>query len=99
MKPMFAEVDYTIGPIQKDAVWNGVLQADSMWSYPDKDSYQNVLSDVVENYSKYEEKAAKLKDLGKELSLKQKNNMICLQMQSSLEKQEEKEEDMLVSFD
>ena len=62
MKPMFADVEYTLGPIQKDAVWNGVLQADSMWSYADKDSYQNVLSDVVENYSKYEEKAAKLKD-------------------------------------
>jgi len=48
--------------IQKEAVWDGVLQADSMWCYADKNSYQAVLGDVVENYSKYEEMAAKLKD-------------------------------------
>jgi glycosyltransferase involved in cell wall biosynthesis len=62
MKPMFGSVEYTLGPIQKEAVWDGVLQADSMWSYADKNSYQAVLGDVVDNYSKYEEMAAKLKD-------------------------------------
>ena len=62
MKPMFGSVDYTLGPIQKEAVWDGVLQADSMWCYADKNSYQAVLGDVADNYSKYEEMAAKLKD-------------------------------------
>ena len=62
MTPMFASVNYTIGPVQKEAVWDGVVQADSMWCYADKNSYQAVLGNVVENYSKYEEMAAKLKD-------------------------------------
>jgi glycosyltransferase involved in cell wall biosynthesis len=62
MRPMFGDVEYTLGPIQKEAVWDGVLQADSMWCYADKDSYKKVLSDVFESYSKYEEKALKLKE-------------------------------------
>jgi glycosyltransferase involved in cell wall biosynthesis len=62
MKAMFGEVEFTLAPVQREAVWNGVLQADSMWSYADKNSYQAVLGDVVDNYSKYEEMAAKLKD-------------------------------------
>lgn len=61
MKAMFAEVEYTLAPIQKEAVWDGVLQADSMWCYADKNSYQSALGDVVENYSKYKEMATKLK--------------------------------------
>jgi len=61
MKPMIGDVEYSIAPIMKEAVWDGVLQADSSWCYPDKDSYQNILLDVVENYDKYKEMAKKLK--------------------------------------
>jgi len=61
MKPMFAEVDYTLGQIQPEAVWNGVLQADSMWCYADKESYQKVLTDFVKNHAEYKKKATKLK--------------------------------------
>ena len=61
MKAMIAEVEYTLAPIQKEAVSDGVLQADSMWCYADKNSYQSALGDVVENYSKYKEMATKLK--------------------------------------
>ena len=61
-KAMIGNVDYTLGPIQREAVWDGVLQADSMWAYADKNSYQNVLADVVSNYKKYQNMADKLKD-------------------------------------
>lgn len=60
-KAMIGEVSFTLQPIQKEAVWDGVLQADSMWAYADKNSYQSVLEDVYSNYSKYEDKAQKLK--------------------------------------
>ena len=62
IKPMFCEVEYTLGPIQPEAVWDGVLQADSMWCYADKESYQRVLEDFVSNYSKYQDMASKLKE-------------------------------------
>ncbi|MHC4736748.1 MAG: glycosyltransferase [Planctomycetota bacterium] len=61
MRPMFADVDYTLGPIQKEAVWDGVLQADSMWCYAEQKSYQTALDDVFKNYEKYKDMAKKLK--------------------------------------
>tara|TARA_Y100000592_G_scaffold96265_1_gene164427 strand:- start:998 stop:2275 length:1278 start_codon:yes stop_codon:yes gene_type:complete len=61
MKPMFGDVEYTLGPIQKEAVWDGVLQADSMWSYPEKDSYKKTLHDVYKNYGNYKSMAKDLK--------------------------------------
>ena len=61
MKPMIGEVEYSLAPVQKEAVWDGVIQADSMWCYADKDSYHNILQDVVENYDKYKDIANKLK--------------------------------------
>ena len=63
LKPMFADVEYTLGPIQKEAVWEGVLREDSMWSYADKLSYQSTLGDVVDDYDKYLDMAKKLKIL------------------------------------
>jgi glycosyltransferase involved in cell wall biosynthesis len=60
-KPMIGDVDFTLAPIQKEAVWDGVLQADSMWCYPDQASYQSVLTDVFNNYDKYKEMSKKLK--------------------------------------
>ena len=60
-KAMFGEIDYTLGQVQKSAVWEGVLQEDSMWCYPDEKSFLNVLGDVHKNYKKYEDMAKKLK--------------------------------------
>ena len=98
MKPMFGSVEYTLGPIQQEAVWDGVLQADSMWSYADKDSYQAVLGDVVDNYSKYEEMAAKLKNwVRKEFEAEKQYDAFA---NAVLPKTEDiPVEDMLVSFD
>jgi len=61
MKPMIGDVEYTLGRIQQEAVWDGVLQADSMWCYPEEGSYKKVLSDVHKDYDKYKDMAKKLK--------------------------------------
>ena len=34
VKPHIAKVQYHLKPIQKEAVWKGVLEPDSMWAYP-----------------------------------------------------------------
>ena len=60
-KPMFAEVNYTLGPVHREAVWDGVIQADSMWCYAEEKSYKKCLSDMYENYDKYKDMAKKLK--------------------------------------
>jgi len=60
-KPFFTEVDYSIGPIQKEAVWDGVLVANSLWAYPEKESYKKALNRVYNNYDGCKEMAKKLK--------------------------------------
>ena len=96
MKPHFSEVDYSIGPIQKEAVWEGVLQADSLWAYPEKDSYQNALERMYKNYDHYKDLAKKLQTwVKKEYEPNKQYDMFA---NAVLEKQEEKEE-QVVNFD
>ena len=61
MKPMFAKVDYDLKPIQKDAVWDGVLVADSQWAYPKPISFKMRLREVYKEYDRYLAQAKKLK--------------------------------------
>ena len=57
LHPYFAEVEYDIGPIQKESVWKGVLEEDSMWCYPKEGSYKMKLRQVRNNYDKWKKKA------------------------------------------
>ena len=59
-KAMFTKVDYQLGPIPQEAVWDGVLQADSMWCYANQGSYKMKLREMK---SKYEHKKAQAKKL------------------------------------
>ena len=62
MKRKFAEVEYTMGLIQKEAHWEGVLQKDSMWAYADQGSYKMTLREVHKKYGVYKKRAAALKE-------------------------------------
>ena len=62
MKAMFSKVDYQLGPIPPEAVWDGVLQADSMWAYADQGSYKMKLREVKNNYAVRKKEAEKLRD-------------------------------------
>jgi|TARA_R110001592_G_scaffold100842_1_gene285835 hypothetical protein len=57
MRPYFAEVEYTIEPVPQSAIWEGVIQADSMWCYPQEGSYKMRLRQVYKNYDKWKSKA------------------------------------------
>ena len=58
--PHFAEVDYTIAPVPPQAVWEGVISADSMWCYPEEGSYKMKLRDVRKHHAKWKKKAVVL---------------------------------------
>ena len=62
MKRKFAEVEYTLGLIQKEAHWEGVLQKDSMWAYADQGSYKMTLREVFKKYGVYKKRAEALKE-------------------------------------
>jgi glycosyltransferase involved in cell wall biosynthesis len=62
-KDYFNSVDYTLQPIQQYAVWNGVLEKDSMWAYADQGSYKMALRKAFKGYDKMKERAEELKTL------------------------------------
>ena len=59
-KALFARVDYVLAPVAADAVWDGVIQADSMWAHPQQGSYKMKLREVYKDYSRYKSQAKRL---------------------------------------
>jgi len=59
-RPHFAKVDYGLQPVPQTAVWEGVIQADSLWAYPQQGSYKMKLREVYKNHNRYKSQAKKL---------------------------------------
>jgi len=62
MVAKFAEVEFTVNVIQKNAVWAGFLQEDSQWAYADQGSFKMKLRDVHKKYRIYENRAKDLQE-------------------------------------
>jgi len=60
LKAHFAKVKYTIKPVQKEAVWDGVIQKDSMWCYPEQGSFKMRLRELRRDHSRFKSQAKKL---------------------------------------
>lgn len=60
LKSAFAKVDYDLNFVQKEAVWQGVIEADSMWAYPKQGSFKMRLREVYKDYSRFKSQAKKL---------------------------------------
>ena len=58
--PYFAEVDYNIAPVHPAATWEGVVEKDSQWCYPEEGSYKMRLRQVRKQHSKWLKKAITL---------------------------------------
>ena len=59
-KPMFAKVDYTLQHVDKDAVWEGVLEKQAMWCVPEQGSFKMKLREVYKDYARFKSQAKKL---------------------------------------
>jgi hypothetical protein len=59
-RALFGEVQFDIGPVQKEAWWPGVIEEGSMWCYPQPGSYKMQLRRVRKKYDKYLKMAATL---------------------------------------
>ena len=57
IKPHFAAVDYELHPIQEQARWDGVLQADSLWAYANQGSYKMRLREIYKDYGRFSKQA------------------------------------------
>ena len=60
-KPSFAAVDYDLKPVQKEAHWDGVIQADSEWCFANQGSYKMKLREVYKDYGRFKKQATELK--------------------------------------
>jgi len=58
--PYFAEVEFDMAPVHPSAVWDGVLEKDSMWCEPKEGSFKMRLRQVRKNYDKWKKKALAL---------------------------------------
>ena len=61
MKPHFARVKYDVAPVQDHVVWQGVIDKDSMWCYPQQGSYKMKLREMYKEYGRFKKHAKDLK--------------------------------------
>tara|TARA_R110000824_G_scaffold335251_1_gene521809 strand:+ start:5506 stop:6777 length:1272 start_codon:yes stop_codon:yes gene_type:complete len=59
-KHMFGKINYTIRPVQEQAVWAGVLEKESMWAFPEDASIRMNLSKLHEDSQHYKKRAKTL---------------------------------------
>ena len=71
-KEYFQPVEFTVQPIQQEAVWDGVLDKTSMWAYADQGSYKMALRKMKKSWKSAKKRAEKLKPLVEEKFSKEK---------------------------
>ena len=59
---MFSKVDYSMTPVPQEVVWDGVLQADSMWCSSKEQSFKLKMKDMVDNWDRHNQRAKDLQE-------------------------------------
>jgi len=62
-KEYFQKIGFTMQPVQPNAVWNGVIEKDSMWAYADQGSYKMTLRRTLKNLDKCNTTAKELQEI------------------------------------
>ena len=62
-KDYYNAVDFTMRPVQEQAVWPGVLEKESMWAFADQGSYKMTLRSTMKNIKKAQKKAKELQKI------------------------------------
>jgi hypothetical protein len=60
IKPHFARVDFTLGSVQPEAVWEGVIEKDTMWAFPIGNSVKTEMRAVYKDWDRYRGQAKRL---------------------------------------
>ena len=60
MRPAFLRVDYDLKPVQKEAIWEGVVSAESFWCFAKKHSYKARLREMIKDHKRLKSQAKKL---------------------------------------
>jgi len=60
IKPHFARVNYSMQPVQQEAIWNGVIEKDMMWAFPNELSAKEQMREVYKNHDRFRGQAKRL---------------------------------------
>jgi glycosyltransferase involved in cell wall biosynthesis len=60
IKPHFAKVEYTLQPVQQEAVWGGVIEKDTLWAFPVENSARTQMREVYKNHDRFRGQAKRL---------------------------------------
>jgi glycosyltransferase involved in cell wall biosynthesis len=60
-RPHFSKVKYDLRPVQKEVIWNGVIEPDMQWAWPSQPSCKLAMRDAVKNYGLLKSSAGRLK--------------------------------------
>ena len=60
VKPHFAKVSYSLQPVQPEAVWQGVIEKDTMWAFPNALSAKEQMREVYKNHDRFRGQAKRL---------------------------------------
>ena len=60
IKPHFARVDFTLQQVQPEAVWQGVIENDTMWAFPVGTSAKSQMRAVYKDHDRYRGQAKRL---------------------------------------
>ena len=60
IKPHFARVDFTLQPVQPEAVWEGVIEKDAMWAFPIGASAKSEMRTIYKDWDRYRGQAKRL---------------------------------------
>lgn len=84
-KDYFEKVDYTLRQVQQEAVWKGVIEADSMWAYADEGSYKTALRKLLQDSESTKQRATELKAIiDNEFSDEKLYAAFCRSLESSI---------------
>tara|TARA_Y100000593_G_C4311008_1_gene338331 strand:+ start:1349 stop:2623 length:1275 start_codon:yes stop_codon:yes gene_type:complete len=91
-KAMYSKVDYTLQPVQPEAVWEGVIPHDAAWCYPDQGSFKIKLREVYKDYGRFKKQAGKLqKYLIDNVTFENQSDLVCQVVKKFLPSEEEQE--------
>jgi len=61
LRPHFSKVNYDLKPVQKEVLWQGVIEPDMQWAYPSEASCKLAMREAVNNCGLLQGEAKRLK--------------------------------------
>jgi len=61
-KAHYGKIDYVLQPVPQSAYWEGVIEKDVMWAYPQQGSCKMKLREIYKDYGRFKSQARKLQE-------------------------------------